>query len=302
MYRELNNPDTGLSLALGFFDGVHKGHQAVVKNAVQFAKQNNTKSAVITFLDHPMCVLFGTRPEYLLSKEDRIKMLKEHGVDYVYMLDFDKNLSTLTAQEYLDTVIISNFKPIAITTGFNHTFGSEKNGDALFLFTNQNKYKYTYFEIEPVKVENIVVSSTKIRESLLNADMELAASLLSYNFFIRGEVVRGRGLGTKLGFPTANIKYPKNIIKIPTGVYASSVEIDGEKYSSILNYGSRPTVEDNGSNLLEVHVLGYEGDLYGKDVKVSISSKLRDEMKFKNIGELKSQIIKDICLMKKRSH
>lgn len=284
----------GLSLAFGFFDGVHLGHQAVIKSAVNFAKKNNTKSAIITFRDHPCCFFYNVTPKYLIKKTDKIRLFEKLGLDYLYFLQFDEYLSMMSASEYLKDVIIENFAPAAISTGFNHFFGANKSGNVEFLYKMQNQFSYEYFEIQPVLFNNEPISSTVIRENLTLGNIELVNSMLGYEYFLEETVTVGEQLGRKIGFKTANLIYPENLVEIGQGVYKTTVEYDGEIYQAIANYGYRPTVSNEKKAILEVHILNFDKDIYGDKIKVNFLKKIRDEKKFSSVEELQAQIKKDI--------
>lgn len=284
----------GLSLAFGFFDGMHLGHQAVIKRAVDFAHENNTKSAVVTFQDHPCCFFYHVKPKYIIPKHSRIKMLEDLGVDYLYFLKFDEYLSMMSASEYLKDVIIKNFAPMAISTGFNHYFGSKKSGDTKLLCTMQQDFCYTYFEIPPVLFDSETISSTRIRDDLALGNIEMVNSMLGYNYFLEETVIEGQQIGRELGFPTANLIYPDDLVEIGRGVYKVKVEHDGEIYDGMANYGLRPTIGDHFKPILEVHILNFDKDIYDEKIKVSFLKKIRDEKKFDSIDELRAQINQDI--------
>lgn len=284
-----------LSLALGFFDGLHSGHKKVISNAVREAEKRGGKSGVVTFYDHPTCFFKNVQPKYLLERKTRIKMLEELGVDYLYQIKFDENISTLEPKDYLN-ILVDNFHPTSITTGFNHYFGKDKKGDSKLLNSLQNEYGYKYFEIEPKIVANEVVSTSLIKKNLLDGEIELANSRLGYEFFIEGEVVEGQKIGRTIGFPTANLNYPAEIIELPYGVYKTEAEIDGEKYASVTNYGLRPSVASDNSAFLEVHLKNFDKDIYGKVLKINFLKKIRNEIKFNSLQELQVQIKKDIEL------
>src|SRR5574344_1374010 len=161
--NESCHPFDNLSLALGFFDGLHSGHREVIKSAVNFALKNHTKSAVITFQDHPCCFFYDLQPKYIIKRSEKIKMLEKTGVAYLFMLKFDENLANLNAQEYLKKILIKNFHPYAISTKFNHSFRAKKCGNAQYLRDMQQIYGYKFFEIQPLKVNDDVISSTSIR-------------------------------------------------------------------------------------------------------------------------------------------
>lgn len=277
-----------LSVALGFFDGVHLGHRAVIKSAVNYAKENGTKSAVITFFDHPCCYFWGVCPKYILTRKEREKRIKSLGADYVYELDFE-SISGLTGAEYLKDVLVNYFTPVAISTGWNHNFGANKSGNAKLLHDNSQKYGYEYFEIPPEKLGNEVINSTTIRKLLAKGKIEKANEMLGEDFSVSGKVVEGNKIGRTLGFKTANINYPPELIELPYGAYG--VETNFGK--GVANFGIRPTI--NGSTaVLEVHILDFDKDIYGKNLNVRFQKMLRSEKKFSSLSELKKQIQKDI--------
>ena len=284
------NPN--LSLALGYFDGVHLGHQAVIKNAVNYAKQNGGKSAVITFKDHPCCFFHGVCPKYILTREYREKFIADLGVDYLYELDFEK-LAGLSAEEYLENILIKHFSPKSISTGFNHNFGHNKTGDVKFLEQESIKYNYKYFALPPQKYDGEVISSTKIRKLLSDGQIDTANKMLGRNFIIEGTVIKGRQIGRTIGFRTANILYPLELIDIPFGVYSVLVNYASQTYQGIANFGVRPTVNGHGA-LLEVHILDFERDIYGEVLEVKFIKMLRTERKFDSLDSLKQQISRDI--------
>ena len=284
------NPN--LSLALGYFDGVHIGHQAVIKNAVNYAKQNGGKSAVITFKDHPCCFFHGVCPKYILTREYREKFIADLGVDYLYELDFEK-LAGLSAEEYLENILIKHFSPKSISTGFNHNFGHNKTGDVKFLEEESVKYNYKYFALPPQKYDGEVISSTKIRKLLSDGQIDTANKMLGRNFIIEGTVIKGRQIGRTIGFRTANILYPIELIDIPFGVYSVLVNYASQTYQGIANFGVRPTVNGQGA-LLEVHIIDFEKDIYGEVLEVKFIKMLRTERKFDSLDSLKQQISRDI--------
>ena len=287
IFKEPNiNPN--LSIALGFFDGVHIGHKKVIETAVNFAQNNNTKSAVITFSEHPYCYLKKISPKYILTKNDKEKAIEQLGVDYLYELDF-KSISKLSAKEYLENILVKNFSPTAISTGWNHNFGCKKTGDVKFLHANENKYNYKYFELPPQKINNLIISSTTIRQYLSNGDIAKANSMLGYKFKITGKIIKGNQLGRTIGFPTANLSYPNELIELPHGVYS----VDTNFGTGIANYGSRPTI--NGAEpILEINILNFNQNIYGEVLIVEFNKMIRQEIKFPSLEALRQQIQLDI--------
>ncbi len=285
-----------LAIALGFFDGVHLGHKAVINAAVDYAKKNNIKSAVVTFRQSPYVALNNVKPNYIITLEEKIKAIKKLGVDYLYLSDFTEDLAKQTASDYLKN-LVDDLHPKMIATGFNHYFGYNKSGGVDYLRLMQQEYGYEFKEINPIKLNEDVISSTAIRKALSNGDIPKANSMLGYRFYVKNEVIKGRQIGRTIGFKTANLKMPEKMINIPDGVYAVEVEVLGKKYMGIANFGSNPTVTDDSQKLLEVHIIDFNQDIYGKLVKVSFLVKIRNEKKFQSLAELKAQIEKDIeCL------
>src|SRR5574344_6807 len=291
-------PFDNLSLALGFFDGIHLGHQAVVKSAVDFAKKNHTKSAVITFQDHPYCYFYDLKPRYIIKCSDKIKIFEKLGIDYLFMLKFDKNLAEINGANYLKNIVVKNFRPRAISTGFNHFFGKGKSGDVEYLREMQEVYGCKCFEIQPLKVGNEIVSSTKIRQNISLGNIAEVNSMLGYEYFLEETVQHGAKIGRKIGFPTANLIYPENLVDVANGVYKVSVLYEGKKFAGMANYGVKPTVTDENKKMLEVHILDFDKDIYGKKIKVIFEKKVREEKKFDSLEELKSQITQDILKCK----
>ncbi len=291
-----NEIDTNknLSLAFGFFDGVHIGHQAVIKSAVDFARENNTKSAIITFQDHPCCYFYHVQPKYIITKNDKVNFFANLGVDYLYFLKFDEYLAMMSASEYLKDVIIKNFAPAAISTGFNHYFGAKKSGDVNLLKRMQEELNYKHFEVSPVLYNSEIVSSTRIREDLALGNVEFVNAMLGYNYFLEETVIEGQKLGRQLGFKTANLIYPENLVEIGRGVYKVLVEYDGKIFNGVANYGLRPTISKNEKSVLEVHLLDFDKEIYGEKIKVTFLRKIREEKKFNSLDELKAQIKQDI--------
>ena len=294
IFTELNkNPN--LSLALGYFDGVHLGHKAVILSAVNFAHKNGNKSAVITFKDHPCCFFYGVCPKYILTREDRLSHLEVLGVDYVYILDFNAKLCMLSAHDYLKNVLIDNFSPKSISTGFNHYFGAKKSGGVDLLTQMQSVYGYKYFEVPPQKIGKDTISSTVIRNALSKGQIANANEMLGYNFTISGEVIKGQQLGRKIGFRTANLMYPPELIDLPFGVYSVIVHYQNAVYRGITNFGIRPTVSNTNQCSLETHILDFDRDIYGENIAVEFLKMIRLEKKFASIEELKKQIKDDIA-------
>lgn len=283
-----------LSLALGFFDGVHLGHQEVIGCAVRVAKYIGCESAVLTFSEHPLKHFLGKFPNYILSLEDKYKYFEDLGVDYVIELDFP-SICHMTPLEYLEDIIVNYFSPKFISTGFNHKFGVDKSGSVKFLTDYQDDFSYAYAATPPQSLYGDVISSSEIRRFIKSGSMDMAAFMLGRRFSVYGVVVKGKQMGKSFGFPTANVVYPVDIVEPPFGVYDVDVELpDGVRYRAIANFGVAPTISDNGDKILEAYLLNYNGDLYDTEIKIYFNKMIRPEIKFENVDALKMQIEFDI--------
>ena len=277
----------GKSLVLGFFDGVHKAHRTVIESAFEYS-DNVT---LITFKESP-AVYFGKEAKYILSRKNSIEKIKKLGVNEVVELDFPQ-IASMPAEQYLE-YIVNTYHPVSVSTGFNHTFGLNKCGDTEFLKKFQEKYNYKYICVPPVIENGHVISSTLIRNMLTEGKIEEANELLESNFILEGTVIHGAKIGRTIGFPTANICYPDNIIKIPFGVFGVKVKFGNKSKKGIMNWGMKPTVNNTVEPVIEVHILDFNEDLYGKNLKIEVLKYIRGEKKFKNLEELTAQIKEDI--------
>ncbi len=288
--REIPN----LSLALGFFDGVHLGHQAVINCAVEYARSIAVESAVVTFNQNPHSYLNEITPKYILTLEDKYKYFKELGIDYVIELDFPE-ICNMSYSDYLENILVKYFRPQAISTGFNHRFGFERAGTVKYLSDSQDKYRYLFFATPPEAIWGDVISSSAIREYIKSGSMDMAATMLGRKFSVSGTVIKGKELGRTIGFPTANIIYPLEIIEPEYGVFDVDVTLeDGSVHHGIANFGVSPTVSNDGIAILEAHLFDFDGDLYDKQIRVSFNRRIREELKFDTIEELKTQIEFDV--------
>ena len=274
------------NLVLGFFDGIHIAHKELIQSAVKAGK-----TILITFKESP-AIYFKKPYKYIYPREYSLNKIKDLGVNEILEFDFSQ-IAGMAAEDYV-RFIVEKFSPKAIYTGFNHTFGANKIGNPELLEKLQKKYNYEYFCIPSIEDNGEIVSSTLIKNLIQVGNMERANRLLGTNFFIENIVEEGAKIGRTIGFPTANINYPENIIELPYGVYF----IKYNEYSGLLNWGMRPTVNNIIKPVAEAHIIGFDGDLYGEKVRFEIIKKIRDEKKFQNLEELKNQIKKDIdeCL------
>ena len=290
------NEQKNLSVAMGLFDGMHKGHKKVIKNAVKYARKNNLKSSVITFRNSPKSLINNDKSVYIMTISEKINFLRNLGIDYMYLVDFTEDLSKMSGNDYLK-MICEKFKPKMITIGYNHTFGYNNSGKSDLLKEKSKDYGYEYEIVKPVKVRKNIVSSSAIKDFLYTGNFKSAKDMLGYDFYIKGNVVLGNQIGRKIGFKTANLYYPNHIVNIPSGVYKTIVHVDGADYKGIANFGVKPTLGVNSNKLLEVHIVDFDENIYGQSIKVTFIDRIRDERKFNSLEELKQQIERDIeCL------
>lgn len=289
VYFELNE-NKNTVLALGFFDGVHFAHQTLIKKTVELAQKNGIKSALITFLDSPFYILTGKNPSYITLLDDKINLIQNLGVDDIYVLDFNK-YKLMEADDYIHNVLIEHFHPKFIVTGFNHRFGANKKGDSKLL--SSFNHDFIYVEINPIYKNDILISSTNIKKFISDGEIELANKMLNRNFSIKGTVIKGQEIARTLGYRTANIILDNKLIKPKYGVYFGYSYYKNTKYPSLINFGIRPSVDKNLVETLEVHILNFNKNLYGEELKVEFETFRRGEIKFSNIEELKNQINSD---------
>ncbi|MDD3594283.1 MAG: riboflavin biosynthesis protein RibF [Candidatus Gastranaerophilales bacterium] len=282
------------SLALGFFDGLHLGHQKVIQNAIDMSKQLCTKSVILTFQNHPVELLYNVKPEFIKTPDERIKLFQKLGVDIVVMPEFSRDIAILNAQQYFDQIIMK-FNPKSITTGFNHHFGSQQSGNSAFFIKKSKEYDFIFREIEAVKIKNEIISSTLIRNAIKAGDVEIAAKLLLEPYKIKNMVKEGDKRGKTLGYPTANLEIPENKIAPKAGVYFGYVSVGNIKYKAVANAGFHPTFNIAPKEILEVHILDFDRDIYGETIEFTFIEKLRDEIKFKTAEALKEQMALDVA-------
>ena len=280
------------SIALGNFDGVHMGHRAIIGNAVSFAGENNLKSVVYTFENHPNS-FFGKNTDgfFLTDNNEKNEIFKSIGVDEVRFEDFGK-VKDMTPEEFCEKILIKELNCAAAFCGKNYRFGKNGSGDADALCRIMEKNGAKVFIEDFVSDSGRTVSSTLIRSLLSEGKTLEAARLLKRPFSICGKVIHGEALGRKLGFPTINQLYPTEKAVLAFGVYAAVCTIDGKNYPGVANVGIKPTVthDKNAPVLCETHIIDFEGDVYGKNVKISFYKMLRSEKRFANLDELTAEV------------
>tara|TARA_B100000497_G_C7675351_1_gene407929 strand:+ start:328 stop:1254 length:927 start_codon:yes stop_codon:yes gene_type:complete len=282
-------------ITIGTFDGVHKGHQKILKRITDIAQSINGESILITFYPHPRFVLQpGNKDLKLLNTlDEKISLLENFGLDNLVVTPFSKGFSQMPALTYIKDFLVENFQPNTIVIGYDHHFGFNRSGDIDLLKEYQKVFQFQVEQISKETIEDIAISSTKIRKALLAGDIETSTHLLGHPYQLSGYVIKGEQIGRTLGFPTANIQLTVNYKLIPkTGVYAVMIHIQGENYKGMLNIGFRPTVEGN-SKTIEVNIFDFNKNIYGEEISITLVKRLRDEKKFKNLEALKKQITSD---------
>ena len=277
--------------ALGFFDGVHLGHAALLRECRRLAEETGCKAAAVTFSSHPDTLVLGKTPRLINTIEDRVQLLTEAGMDEVVVLPFDKQMQTMPWQEFL-RLLVANYGAAGLVCGHDFRFGNGGAGNAALLTDYCTEHHMPCAVVPEQTVSGITVSSTHIRSLLEAGKMEEAALFLGHPHILSGTVVTGRKLGRTLGIPTANLSIPEEVVKLPFGVYACKAEAEGNTYIAVTNIGNRPTVGGHRITV-EPWLLGFDGDLYGKHLTLSFHAFLRPEQKFPSLEALKEEIQKN---------
>lgn len=278
--------------ALGFFDGVHLGHQALLAACRELADQKVCQSGAVTFTSHPDSLVLGQAPALLNTSDDRARLLYAFGVDTVKEIPFDRELMTTHWSVFLDSLLAAG--AAGFVCGDDFRFGAGGLGTPKKLAAYCEKRELPYAIVSEQVMDGERISSTRIRALLEQGDMESVSRLLGHPHVLTGTVIPGKQLGRTLGFPTANLPVPAELATPRLGVYVCVTLVDDQTYVSLCNIGTRPTVEDEGINA-EVHLLDFAGDLYGKEITIAFYAFLRPEKKFDSLEELKEQIAKDIA-------
>jgi riboflavin kinase / FMN adenylyltransferase len=302
IFKRLNisNNYKNSAIAIGNFDGVHKGHQKVFNETRKFARRNKIKFGVLTFKPLPVMFFNKKIKNFRLVNEDqKIKLFKKNKVDFIINIKFDKKFSKISAENFIKKIIYKKINPKLITVSNNFKFGKNRKGDVKLLKRYENIYGYRLLNVNPYKYLKSKVSSTKIREYLKNGSIDLANKLLSRTWFIDGKVQSGKKIGRTLGYRTCNISV-KNYILPKSGIYAVKVSIGDEdkKYGGVSYLGTRPTFGGK-ETFLETNIFGINKNLYKKKIKVYFLKFLRGDQKFKNSNQLIKQMNKDVIFAKK---
>ncbi|MDO9554718.1 bifunctional riboflavin kinase/FAD synthetase [Rhodonellum sp.] len=279
----------------GTFDGVHLGHQKILKRIRDIADQFNGETVLITFWPHPRLVLFPHEHNLrLLSTfEEKAKLLREYGIDHLVTLPFTKEFSEMSSEDFIQKILVEKIQTKKLVIGYDHRFGKNREGSFEYLKENIQKYHFELEEIPREDIDHVGISSSKIRRALEIGNIEIANEYLGRDYELNGIIIKGQQLGRSIGFPTANIYIPNDYKLVPCdGAYAVKVSVEGAIYNGMLNIGMRPTV-DGTSRSIEVNLFDFNGDLYDLRVCVYFKAYLRPEVKFSNLESLKAQLEND---------
>lgn len=281
-------------ITIGTFDGVHKGHQTIIDAVLKEAKNVDGESILITFHPHPRKIVQPDSSLQLINTlEEKISLLGQKGLSHLVIVPFTANFSTQSPENYIKDFLVKKFKPHSIIIGYDHHFGKDRKGNYLLLEKQKSIWGYELIEIPKHVLDEIAISSTKIRNAIKNSDIHTANRLLGYDFFFTGMVIHGDKLGRELGYPTANLLYTdEDKIRLGDGVYAAYVSIADEIKKGMLSIGNRLTLADN-SPKIEINIFDFDKKIYGHKIKITVHSHLRAQAKFDSLENLKSQLDTD---------
>jgi len=298
IYRDIKEfqPLNKAVVTIGAFDGVHIGHKKILNRLTELSNLVNGESVLITFWPHPRFVLKkDAEPIGLLNTlEEKIHLLDTYHIDHLLILNFNEDFSKLTADDFIENILIKIIGTRYLVLGYDHRFGHDREGSIDYLNANKDRFHIESVEIPKQEIESLAISSTLIRKALLNGDSKLANQNLGYPYLLRGFVTEGNKLGRTIGFPTANLFIEAQDKLIPkNGVYAVYAYIEGERYKGMLNIGVRPTINNDLRRTIEVHIFDFSEDIYGKTVQLELIAYMRDEVKFDGLDALIEQLKKD---------
>jgi len=289
-------------ITIGSFDGIHLGHKALFEETKKLANLLNVKPVVVSFDPHPRTVLFPeSNLKLLTTLEEKLYLLSLLEIENLVLIPFTKTLSELSHDLFVQEYIVDKIKARGIIVGFNFRFGKFRKGDVDYLNKVAKKYNFIVKAIPPVMLNGVIISSSIIRSLIEKGDIESANELLGRPYLIMGKVIKGKGRGKEIGYPTANLEVSPLKLLPPSGVYAVWVILNGEKLKGALNIGKRPTFGEKEISI-EVHIFNFNKNIYGKTLKIEIIKRIRDEKKFPSIEDLKIQIEKDCKLIDEILH
>lgn len=295
----LNSLNNQTVVTIGMFDSVHLGHQSVLEKVKTLSKKNNCESVIITFSSSPS-IFFqkSSTNDFIFPIEDKINQFKLNGIDHVFMLPFNDYVASLDAKVFIEDILIKLLNIKYLVLGYDNHFGKGRMGSVDFI----NRY-YTpqieAYSVDAVHLNSHIISSSLIKNYLKSGDMEAVSRCLGRSYYLEGKVTKGKQLGRQIGFKTANIHLNNNLFVPSFGVYAVKIILGEESYTGVCNLGIRPTIVDDNLINVETHIFDFDQEIYNQEIKITFIKKIRDEIKFNSLDELKIQIQKDIFLAKR---
>ena len=284
---------TPLALSIGMFDGVHRGHQTIIRNLNIVAENKGWESAILTFWPHPRTVFSPNDDLKLLNTiEEKTYLLKKNGVQNLVLKEFDEEFRNLTGEEFVKQILVEKLNVKHLIIGYDHTFGKNKSGDFNLLKNRSTEYGFEVEQVEAVDFQERHISSTQIRNALKNAEINSANEMLGYYYSVSGEVVHGKKLGRTIGYPTANISVNPMKILPRKGAYIVDVFVKSQQFKGMLSIGTNPTV-DGKSLSVEVYILDFNDDIYGNEISVNFRGFLHEEIKFDGLDQLIKRLDED---------
>ena len=296
IYKSIDkyNESKSSVVTIGTFDGIHKGHQKIFNKVINVSKQSNLSSVVLTFFPHPRIILNNYNEIKMIDTlDEKIEHLEKIGIDNLIIHPFDKKFSLLSADQFIKEYLVEKLKLKHIIIGYDHRFGKGRDASVSDLKEYSSEFNFIVDEIDAQEIEKIAISSTKIRNSVNQGDLETTKKYLGRFFSLTGKVIKGDGLGKQIDYPTANLLIEEDYKIIPKdGVYYIRTRIDNKLYNGMMNIGHRPTI-GNKAKSIEVNLFNFDRDIYDKIISIDVVVKIRDEKKFMSIEALKTQLSKD---------
>lgn len=297
IYQNINDfPRVAFAVVtVGTFDGLHLGHQKIIRRMTELAKDNNGETILVTFDPHPRLVVNSNSHQikFINTIKRKFDLLSKLGIDHLIIVPFTKEFAKTSSEDFIINYLVKNIGTKKLIVGYDHHFGRHREGNYQKLHQLGENYGFDVEEISAQYIDDKAVSSTKIRKALMDGDIKLANKMLGYDYSITGIVVEGNKIGRSIGFPTANIEIEDKFKLIAAGgVYACKVDVDGKLFAGMGNIGTRPTIGKHDFTT-EVHLLDFDEDIYGEEITIFFLERIRDEKKFNGLEELKKQLIKD---------
>ncbi len=297
--NELGNGPRKVCVAIGVFDGVHLGHQQIIRQTVADARQQDAVAVVVTFDQHPNAVVAPDKvPPQIFSRSQKLRAIASLGADALLEIPFNKNFSEKSGETFIRELANDFGNILSVCVGANFVFGCKRSGDVALLKKLGTEMNFHVHGHAAVSLDGELVSSTRIREAIRTGDLDAASQMLGRTYAVCGRVLTGDKIGRQLGFPTANVEVAKLVLP-PNGVYAGRTKVGGNNFRAAINLGHRPTVATGAPSLrLEAHLLDFSGDLYGTELELEFGEPLRAERKFSSVVELKEQIARDVAAVR----